>query len=60
MAEHDELFGNTYRAQMEANMPVTTIPGGHRLSDEALPVIKEVLMPKMGNMDLQHTNYKET
>lgn len=60
MAEHDELLGNTYRLQMEANMPVTTIPGGHRLSDEALPVIKEVLMPRMENMDLLYTDYNET
>lgn len=44
MAEHDELLGSTYRPQMEAHMPVTTIPGGHRLSDEALPIIKDVLM----------------
>lgn len=46
MAENDELFGNTYRPQMEAHLPVTTIPGGHRLSDEALPIIKEVMMQK--------------
>ena len=44
MAEHDELLGSTYRSQMEVHMPVTTIPGGHRLSDEALPIIKDVLM----------------
>lgn len=43
MAENDELFGTTYRLQMEAHLPVTTIPGGHRLSAEALPVIKEFL-----------------
>lgn len=43
MAEHDELLGNTYRPQMDAHMPVTTIPGGHRLADEALPIIKDVL-----------------
>lgn len=43
MAEHDELLGNTYRSQMEAHMPVTTIPGGHRLSDEALPIIQQVI-----------------
>ncbi len=43
MAEHDELLGNTYRPQMEAHMPVTTIPGGHRLSDEALPIIQQVI-----------------
>lgn len=46
MAEHDELLGSTYRPQMESHMPVTTIPGGHRLSDEALPIIREVLMKK--------------
>lgn len=44
MADHDELFGNTYRSLMEAHMPVTTIPGGHRLSEEALPIIKNFLM----------------
>ena len=44
MAEHDELLSSTYRTQMETHMPVTTIPGGHRLSEEALPIIKEVLI----------------
>lgn len=44
MAEHDELFGNTYRHQMEAHMPVITIPGGHRLADDALPTIKGILI----------------
>lgn len=44
MAEQDELLGNTYRPQMEAHMPVTTIPGGHRLTEEAMPKIKETLM----------------
>ena len=49
MAEHDELLGNTYRPQMESHMPVTTITGGHRLSDDALPIIKDVLMQKSEN-----------
>lgn len=44
MAEHDELLGSTYRQQMEAHLPVTSIPGGHRLSEEAIPVIRQVLM----------------
>lgn len=43
MAENDELFGRIYRSQMEAHMPVTSIPGGHRLSDEALPIISAIL-----------------
>lgn len=44
MAEHDELLGNTYRSQMEAHLPVETIPGGHRLADEALPQILHYLL----------------
>lgn len=43
MTEHDELLGNTYRSQMEAHMPVMTIPGGLRLSDDSLPIILQVI-----------------
>lgn len=43
MAEHDELLEGTYRPQLEAHLPVTAIPGGHRLAEEAIPVISEVL-----------------
>lgn len=39
MAPGDELLGNTYRKPMEEHMPVTSIPGGHRLADEAMPQI---------------------
>lgn len=41
MAEEDELFGSKYRPEMESHYPVTTIPGGHRISenDEAIKII---------------------
>lgn len=39
MAEHDELLGNTYRPCMEAHLPTSTIPGTHRLSSDAMPLI---------------------
>ena len=39
MAEHDELLGNTYRHVMESHLPTTTIPGAHRLSLAAIPLI---------------------
>lgn len=43
MAEHDELLGNTYRSQMEAHVPTISIPGGHKLSEEAFPTIQEIM-----------------
>lgn len=41
MADDDELFGNTYRENMEQHYPVTSIPGGHRISSAAMKIIAE-------------------
>lgn len=49
MAENDELLGKTYRQKMEAYLPVMSIPGGHRLFEDAMPIIKEALMKTQEN-----------
>lgn len=41
MADEDELFGNKYREEMEQHYPVTSIPGGHRISSAAMKIIAE-------------------
>ena len=41
MADEDELLGTQYRPAMQAQMPIVVIPGGHRISDEAMAIIAE-------------------
>lgn len=41
MADDDELLGTQYRPAMQAHMPLVAIPGGHRISAEAMGVIAE-------------------
>lgn len=41
MAEDDELLGTQYRPAMQAHMPLVGIPGGHRITDEAMDIIAE-------------------
>lgn len=43
MAEQDELLGTRYLSAMQQHLPTTLIPGGHRLSDEAVQLIAEWL-----------------
>lgn len=43
MAEQDELLGTQYLDAMQQHLPTSMIPGGHRLSDEAVQVIAQWL-----------------
>ena len=41
MAEGDELLGTRYLDTMQQHLPTTLIPGGHRLTDDAVKEIAE-------------------
>ena len=47
MAEQDELLGTRYLSTMQQHLRTTLIPGGHRLSDEAVQIIAEWLTNKI-------------
>lgn len=48
MSEQDELLGNRYLDTMQQHLPTTPIPGGHRLSEDAVKKIIGTIQKKEG------------
>lgn len=52
MGDADELFGNKYQSMMMAHLPTELIPSGHKLSEQAMPMIAKHILQYFHSQEL--------